>query len=171
MHGVTHTLQELRHRGVPGFEVEVVSTDAIADRRLGAVADVEIPFYAGLKVGVPSLPTIVEALAEGRYDLVHLCTPGPAGIAALLTARVMDLPVLGSYHTELAAYAGLRCGRPGAGGCAPKARWRCSTRSARSCSRPARRATRCSARSASPPSASAAGTAASTLSASLPTAA
>jgi glycosyltransferase involved in cell wall biosynthesis/predicted metal-dependent phosphoesterase TrpH len=112
MHGVTHALQELRHRGVPGFEVEVVSTDAIADRRLGAVADVEIPFYAGLKVGVPSLPTIVEALAEGRYDLVHLCTPGPAGVAALLTARVMDLPVLGSYHTELAAYAGLRSADP-----------------------------------------------------------
>jgi glycosyltransferase involved in cell wall biosynthesis/predicted metal-dependent phosphoesterase TrpH len=113
MHGVTHTLQELRHRGVPGFEVEVVSTDAIADRRLGAVAEVEIPFYAGLKIGVPSLPTIVEALAEGRYDLVHLCTPGPAGVAALLTARVMDLPVLGSYHTELAAYAGLRSADPG----------------------------------------------------------
>jgi glycosyltransferase involved in cell wall biosynthesis/predicted metal-dependent phosphoesterase TrpH len=112
MHGVTHTLQELRHRGVPGFEVEVVSTDAIADRRLGAVADIEIPFYAGLKVGVPSLPTVVEALAEGRYDLVHLCTPGPAGAAALLTARVMDLPVLGSYHTELAAYAGLRSADP-----------------------------------------------------------
>jgi glycosyltransferase involved in cell wall biosynthesis/predicted metal-dependent phosphoesterase TrpH len=112
MHGVTHTLNELRDRGVPGFEVEVVSTDAIADRRLGAVADVEIPFYAGLKVGVPSLPTIVEALAEGRYDLVHLCTPGPAGVAALLTARVMDLPVLGSYHTELAAYAGLRSADP-----------------------------------------------------------
>ena len=119
MHGVTHTLQEIRHRGVPGFEVEVVCTDAIADRRLGAVADVEIPFYAGLKVGVPSLPAIVEALAEGRYDLVHLCTPGPAGVAALLTARVMDLPVLGSYHTELAAYAGLRCGRPDAGGRRP----------------------------------------------------
>jgi glycosyltransferase involved in cell wall biosynthesis len=112
MHGVTHTLEELRHRGVPGFEVEVVSTDPIADRRLGAVADVEIPFYAGLEVGVPSLPTVVEALAEGRYDLVHLCSPGPAGVAALLTARVMDLPVLGSYHTELAAYAGVRSADP-----------------------------------------------------------
>ena len=26
---------------------------------------------------MPSLPAIVEALAEGRYDLVHLCSPGP----------------------------------------------------------------------------------------------
>ena len=113
MHGVTHTLAELRHRGVPGFEVEVVSTDPIADRRLSAVAEVEVPFYAGLQVGVPGMPAIVEALAEGRYDLVHVCSPGPAGIAALLIARAMDLPVLGSYHTELAAYAGLRSADPG----------------------------------------------------------
>jgi len=112
MHGVTHTLDEIRERGVPGFEVEVVGTDANVDRRLSAVAEVDIPFYAGLKVGVPSLPAIVETLAEGRYDLVHLCSPGPAGVAAAVTARVMALPVLGSYHTELAAYAGLRAADP-----------------------------------------------------------
>jgi glycosyltransferase involved in cell wall biosynthesis/predicted metal-dependent phosphoesterase TrpH len=112
MHGVTHTLDEIRERGVPGFEVEVVGTDANVDRRLSAVAEVDIPFYSGLKVGVPSLPAIVEALAEGRYDLVHLCSPGPAGVAAAVIARVMDLPVLGSYHTELAAYAALRTSEP-----------------------------------------------------------
>ncbi|MEA2131645.1 MAG: hypothetical protein QOJ85_4536, partial [Solirubrobacteraceae bacterium] len=33
MHGVTHTLDELRERGVPGFEVEVVGTDHNVDRR------------------------------------------------------------------------------------------------------------------------------------------
>ncbi|MBW3608446.1 MAG: glycosyltransferase, partial [Actinobacteria bacterium] len=108
MHGVTHTLDELRDRGVPGFEVEVVGTDQNVDRRLSAVAEIDIPFYAGLKVGVPSLPAIVEALTDGRYDLVHLCSPGPAGAAAALIARAMGVPILGSYHTELAAYAGLR---------------------------------------------------------------
>ncbi|MDP2709922.1 MAG: glycosyltransferase [Solirubrobacteraceae bacterium] len=112
MHGVTHTLDELRDRGVPGFEVEVVGTDHNVDRRLSAVAEVDIPFYAGLKVGVPSLPAIVEALADGRYDLVHLCSPGPSGAAAAIIARVMGVPILGSYHTELAAYAGLRSQDP-----------------------------------------------------------
>ena len=112
MHGVTHTLDELRERGVPGFEVEVVGTDANVDRRLSAVAEIDIPFYAGLKVGVPSLPAIVEVLADGRYDLVHLCSPGPSGAAAGIIARVMGVPVLGSYHTELAAYAGLRSQDP-----------------------------------------------------------
>jgi glycosyltransferase involved in cell wall biosynthesis/predicted metal-dependent phosphoesterase TrpH len=110
MHGVTHTLDEIRERGVPGFEVEVIGTDASVDRRLPAVAEVEIPFYAGLRVGVPSLPATVEALAEGRYDIVHLCSPGPAGVAAALIARTMELPLVGSYHTELGAYAGLRSG-------------------------------------------------------------
>lgn len=112
MHGVTHTLDELRDRGVPGFEVEVVGTDHNVDRRLSAVAEIDIPLYAGLKVGVPSLPAIVDALADGRYDLVHLCSPGPSGAAAGLIARAMGLPILGSYHTELAAYTGLRTGDP-----------------------------------------------------------
>ncbi len=110
MHGVTHTIQQIRERGVPGYEVEVIGTDRDVDRRLSAVAEIDIPFYRGLQVGVPSLPAIVETLAEGRYDLVHLCSPGPAGIGAWLLARVLDLPVIGSYHTELAVYAGLRSG-------------------------------------------------------------
>jgi hypothetical protein len=110
MHGVTHTLDELRERGVPGFEVEVVGTDAHVDRRLPAAAEVELPFYAGLRVGVPSLHAAVEALAEGRYDIVHLCSPGPAGVAAALIARIMELPLVGAYHTELGVYAGLRSG-------------------------------------------------------------
>jgi glycosyltransferase involved in cell wall biosynthesis/predicted metal-dependent phosphoesterase TrpH len=110
MHGVTHTIDEIRERGVPGFEVDVIGTDPNVDRRLPAVAEVEIPFYAGLRVGVPGLPAMVEALAEGRYDLVHLCSPGPAGVAAALIARTMELPLVGSYHTELGAYAELRSG-------------------------------------------------------------
>jgi glycosyltransferase involved in cell wall biosynthesis/predicted metal-dependent phosphoesterase TrpH len=110
MHGVTRTLDEIQSRGVPGFEVEVVGTDPNVDRRLPAVREVEMPFYAGLAIGVPSLPAIVDALADGRYDAVHLVSPGPCGAAAAVIARVMELPVLGSYHTELAAYARMRSG-------------------------------------------------------------
>jgi glycosyltransferase involved in cell wall biosynthesis/predicted metal-dependent phosphoesterase TrpH len=110
MHGVTHTIAQIRERGVPGYEVEVIGTDAGVDRRLSSVAEIDIPFYKGLQIGVPGLPAIVEALSDGRYDLVHLPTPGPAGLAAWLLARVMELPVIGSYHTELSSYAGLRSG-------------------------------------------------------------
>ncbi len=111
MHGVTHTIMRLRDRGVPGFEVEVIGTDPDVDRRLSAVAEIEVPFYRGMKLGVPSLPAIVDAVSDGRYDLVHVCSPGPAGAGAWLLAQLLELPLVGSYHTELAAYAGLRSGQ------------------------------------------------------------
>jgi glycosyltransferase involved in cell wall biosynthesis/predicted metal-dependent phosphoesterase TrpH len=110
VHGVTSTLAQIRERGVPGFDVEVIGTDANVDRRLSAVAEADVPFYPGLTVGVPSVPAVVDALADGGYGLVHVCSPGPAGVTALLTARALGLPVAGSYHTELTAYAALRTG-------------------------------------------------------------
>jgi len=118
-HGVTRTIEEIRQRGVPGFDVEVVGTDPQVDRRLPAVTEIDVPFYPGLRLGVPSLPVVVDALAcaqpgggsGGRgYDAIHVCSPGPAGIAAALVARATNRPLVGSYHTELTAYAGLRSG-------------------------------------------------------------
>jgi glycosyltransferase involved in cell wall biosynthesis/predicted metal-dependent phosphoesterase TrpH len=110
-HGVSSTLRQIRDRGVPGFEVEVIGTDADVDRRLSAVAEIDMPFYPGLKIGVPTVPSLVDAIAEGRYDLVHVVTPGPAGAGAWLVSKVLELPLLGSYHTELGAYAGVRSGQ------------------------------------------------------------
>jgi glycosyltransferase involved in cell wall biosynthesis/predicted metal-dependent phosphoesterase TrpH len=109
-HGVTRTIEEIRARGVPGFEIEVVGTDPEVDRRLAAVAEIDVPFYPGLRIGVPSLPGAVQTLTEGRYEAIHVCSPGPVGIAGALVARALGLPLLGSYHTELTAYAGLRSG-------------------------------------------------------------
>jgi glycosyltransferase involved in cell wall biosynthesis/predicted metal-dependent phosphoesterase TrpH len=108
MHGVTHTIEQIRERGVPGFDVDVIGTDPGVDRRLPAAAELELPFYKGMKLGVPAVPELVEALAEGNYDLVHVTAPGPAGIAATLLSRITGVPLLASYHTELATYAGLR---------------------------------------------------------------
>jgi glycosyltransferase involved in cell wall biosynthesis/predicted metal-dependent phosphoesterase TrpH len=113
MHGVTHTIQQVRERGVPGFEIDVIGTDAGVDRRLPAATELEMPFYEGLMLGVPGLPDLVEALAEGGYDLVHVTAPGPSGVAATLLSRVTGIPLVASYHTELADYAGLRSGDTG----------------------------------------------------------
>ncbi len=109
-HGVTRTIEEIRQRGVPGYEVEIVGTDPQVDRRLPAVAEFDVPFYPGMRIGVPSLPGAMQALIEGSYDAIHVCSPGPAGIAGALVAKALGLPLLGSYHTELSAYAGLRSG-------------------------------------------------------------
>ncbi len=112
MHGVTRTIEEIRGRGVPGYEIEIVGTDPEVDRRLPAVAEIDVPYYPGLQVGVPSLPAAVQTLTDGAFDAIHVCSPGPAGVAGALLARALGLPLIGSYHTELTAYADLRSGRP-----------------------------------------------------------
>jgi glycosyltransferase involved in cell wall biosynthesis/predicted metal-dependent phosphoesterase TrpH len=109
-HGVTRAIEEIRRRGVPGFEIEVVGTDANVDRRLSAVAELDVPYYPGLRIGVPSLSAAAQTLAEGAFDAVHVCSPGPGGVAGALLARALGLPLVGSYHTELTAYAKLRSG-------------------------------------------------------------
>ena len=108
MHGVTHTIEQIRERGVPGFDVDIVGTDPGVDRRLPAATELEVPFYKGMSLGVPGLPDLVEVLAEGCYDLVHVTAPGSAGIAATLMSRITGVPLLASYHTEIATYAGMR---------------------------------------------------------------
>lgn len=110
-HGVSRTLEEIRQRGVDGFEIEVIGTDPDVDRRLSAVAEIDVPFYPGLRIGVPSLPAAVQTLAEGAFDAIHVCSPGPVGVAGALVARALGLPLIGSYHTELGAYAAERSGR------------------------------------------------------------
>jgi glycosyltransferase involved in cell wall biosynthesis/predicted metal-dependent phosphoesterase TrpH len=109
-HGVTRVIEEIRQRGVSGYEIEVVGTDPEVDRRLSAVAEFDVPYYAGLRIGVPSLSAAVQTLAEGAFDVIHVCSPGPVGVVGALVSRGLGVPLVGSYHTELTAYAGLRSG-------------------------------------------------------------
>ncbi len=90
--GTGRTLEPIRERGIPGHELDLIGTDPGVDRRLPAVTEVELD---GITYGVPSLFAVTEALIERRYDLVHVLAPSPAGIAAALVARVMNVPVVG----------------------------------------------------------------------------
>jgi glycosyltransferase involved in cell wall biosynthesis/predicted metal-dependent phosphoesterase TrpH len=108
MHGVTRTISELRDRGVDGCDVCVVGTDAEVDHRLPSAIDIDVPFYNGLEIGVPTVTGVVGALVNGNYDLVHITSPGPANLLAAAVAQVMGLPLVASYHTELSDYAAIR---------------------------------------------------------------
>ena len=128
------------------------------------------PSTRGLQIGVPTVPAIVEALAEGRYDIVHVCSPGPGRDRSLAAgpraraARDRQLPHRARRLRRAAHRAGAARDARATSRCAP------STAHATSCSRPARRATSGWPSWGSPPSGSRAGTAASTSSAStLPT--
>jgi glycosyltransferase involved in cell wall biosynthesis len=79
--------------------------------RISAALSASLPFYPGMTWSVPELPALAAHLARSA-DLVQLATPGPMGIAGLIAGRMLGLPVIAQYHTEVAEYAGRMTGLP-----------------------------------------------------------
>jgi glycosyltransferase involved in cell wall biosynthesis len=72
---------------------------------LRSIATLGMPLYDGLDLGVPSFLDVLDHIAQEEYDSLHVATPGPLGLAALLAGLLLGVPVVGAYHTEFGAYA------------------------------------------------------------------
>src|SRR5262249_38847445 len=70
-----------------------------------------LPIYPGYAWSVPELSPLVDELAK-HADLIQLATPGPMGLAGLIAARMLGLPVIAQYHTEVPDYAARLTGLP-----------------------------------------------------------
>lgn len=64
-----------------------------------------LPGYASYELGWPSLVEVARWLSEEAIDVVAISTPGPMGVVAMLAARLLEIPVVGQYHTDLGAFA------------------------------------------------------------------
>lgn len=65
------------------------------------ISEFPIPAYNEMILGVPSLIDIMEYLASNRIPVVQLSTPGPLGLVAGLAAKLMGIPIVANFHTEL----------------------------------------------------------------------
>ena len=64
-----------------------------------------LPTYERLELRFPLLTDVLVCVEAERPDVVHVATPGPVGVCGLVAARLLGIPVIGSYHTELGPYA------------------------------------------------------------------
>jgi glycosyltransferase involved in cell wall biosynthesis len=71
---------------------------------------VGIPFYRHMKMYVPHWKQYLARVIADRVDVLHLTTPGPMGLVALWIRKKTGLPMVGSFHTDLAAYTELLSG-------------------------------------------------------------
>lgn len=79
--------------------------------RIPAALSASLPIYPDMTWSVPELPALVEHLARSA-DVVQVSTPGPMGLAGLIAGRMLGLPVIAQYHTEVAEYAARMTGLP-----------------------------------------------------------
>ena len=108
--GVTRTLARLlEHLQIQGHQALLLGPDSGMEQYAGAelvgTAGLPLPFYPELKFNF-FRPLFIRRLNEFRPDVVHLVDPVVLGATGLAAARVLNLPVVSSYHTNLAAYCG-----------------------------------------------------------------
>ncbi|MBW2277376.1 MAG: glycosyltransferase [Deltaproteobacteria bacterium] len=73
-------------------------------RCLEPVGEFELPMYEEMRMGIPSLVDVMSYLADDYVSVVQLSTPGPLGLIACLAAKLMGIPIVAHYHTELPAF-------------------------------------------------------------------
>jgi glycosyltransferase involved in cell wall biosynthesis len=109
--GVAGTMRRIREEAARGeLEVTIVTceAEARAESRLIAFApewSVPLPTYESLGLFFPSLRQVVTEVESRRPDVIHVATPGPVGLCGLAAAKLLGIPLVGSYHTELGPYA------------------------------------------------------------------
>ena len=108
--GVTRTLARLlEHLQANGHPALLLGPNSGMGRYAGAeivgTAGFPLPFYPELKFNF-FRPLFIRRLNDFHPDIVHLVDPVVLGAAGLAAARFLDIPVVSSYHTNLAAYCG-----------------------------------------------------------------
>ncbi len=108
--GVTRTLARLlEHLQIGGHQALLLGPESGMEHYAGAevigTAGFPLPFYPELKFNF-FRPLFIRRLNEFHPDIVHLVDPVVLGTPGLAAARVLNLPVVSSYHTNLAAYCG-----------------------------------------------------------------
>ncbi|MDZ7782101.1 MAG: glycosyltransferase [Halioglobus sp.] len=66
-----------------------------------------LPGDSTQKIWLPNPIRLWRELRDVRPHVIVLPTPGPYGIAGLLAARIMDIPVIAAFHTHFEALAGM----------------------------------------------------------------
>jgi glycosyltransferase involved in cell wall biosynthesis len=63
-----------------------------------------LPYYSELKLNLPPVLDVLEWADRQQFDVIHCSTPGPMGLCGWLVAKMLRVPVLGTYHTDFPAY-------------------------------------------------------------------
>lgn len=114
VNGVTTTLSAVLRYAPPSIRPRIYTADdhGCATPEYFGVRSTgwPMPFYREMKLYIPRVAAYLRQAQADGIDLVHLTTPGPVGLAAMRVARRLHLPMVGTFHTDLAAYTRILSG-------------------------------------------------------------
>ncbi|MBR8839784.1 MAG: glycosyltransferase family 1 protein [Stigonema ocellatum SAG 48.90 = DSM 106950] len=99
-----HTIDHLQRQG---NQVLVIAPDGGMTEYKGAkiygVSGFPLPLYPELKLALPH-PGIGDTLQEFKPHIIHVVNPAVLGLAGIFYGKVLDIPLVASYHTHLPQY-------------------------------------------------------------------
>ena len=101
-----HTLEELQGMGheVTVFAPSTGGPDSYAGAEIYKIPGVRFPHYPQIRLAPPH-PWIGRELRRFKPDVIHAVNPILLGLGGVYHARRMKIPLVCSYHTNVAAYA------------------------------------------------------------------
>jgi glycosyltransferase involved in cell wall biosynthesis len=112
VNGVAKTLQlQTEMAAATGRNLTVVTCshddhgDVSGVRNFDPIGVYALPEYPAQKIFYPPILEMLDYVFTEGFTHIHSATPGPIGLAALLIARILKLPIHGTYHTAIPQYA------------------------------------------------------------------
>ena len=112
VNGVAQTLQQQVEIAVRNRKrLTVITCDASPHEARPGIQNfepfgvAEIPEYQDQKICYPPFLEMLNYVYEQGFTHIQSATPGPVGLAALAIARILKLPINGTYHTAFPQYA------------------------------------------------------------------
>jgi glycosyltransferase involved in cell wall biosynthesis len=119
VNGVALTLQQQVRTAIKtGKQLTIITCDDQSHvqsegiENFHPVGGYDLPEYPELKLLYPPFMEMLHYCYQRGFTNIHSATPGPIGLAALAIARILKLPLSGTYHTSLPQYARYLTGDP-----------------------------------------------------------
>lgn len=65
---------------------------------------IKMPFYKSLDLVFPNVFKIHKKIKEINPSIMHISTPGFIGLSALISCKILRIPIVGIYHTDFPSY-------------------------------------------------------------------
>jgi len=111
INGVAITIRRLidtaRERGIE-LVVITSSTEGASFKdgvmNFTPVGECALPEYPDLKLSFPPVLDVIEYFEREGFTRIHASTPGTMGLLGLLIGKLMNVPISGTYHTDIPQY-------------------------------------------------------------------
>ncbi len=111
INGVAVTIKRiLKHAKFHGSNMTVIHSSSQSTSfengimNFQSIGKFNIPEYTELQLHFPPVLEVMEYIENEKFTRIHISTPGSMGILGLIIAKLLNLPVTGTYHTDIPQY-------------------------------------------------------------------